>query len=108
MYRLKKIYLSIQKSGCWGELLLHIYQTDTTTGNPGEELFLKHLVITKADVKKIVAVGKKHGIKIAPQINLLGHQSWAAKTNALLRVYPEFDETPHVDTKNYTGWPNAD
>jgi hypothetical protein len=39
---------------------------------------------------------------------LLGHQSWAETTYALLREYPEFDETPHVHTANYTGWPNAD
>ncbi len=64
--------------------------------------------LTQSDVKKIIAVCKKHGISIAPQINLLGHQSWAETTYALLREYPEFDETPHVDTKNYTGWPNPD
>ena len=64
--------------------------------------------LTLADVKKIVAVCKKHNIRIAPQINLLGHQSWATTTHALLREYPQFDETPHVNTANYTGWPNAD
>lgn len=64
--------------------------------------------LTKSDVKKIVALCRKHNIRIAPQINLLGHQSWATTTHALLREYPEFDETPHVDTKNYTEWPNAD
>ena len=62
--------------------------------------------LTKADVKKIVDVCKKHNIKIAPQINLLGHQSWAKTTHNLLRVYPEFDETPHIKTEDYTGWPN--
>lgn len=64
--------------------------------------------LSKADVKRIVAACKKHGIRLAPQINLLGHQSWAQTTHALLRVYPEFDETPHVKTENYTQWPNAD
>lgn len=64
--------------------------------------------LTLQDVKRIVATCRKHNIRIAPQINLLGHQSWAETTYALLRVYPEFDETPHVDTKNYTGWPNPD
>ena len=66
------------------------------------------LPLSKADVRKISAACKKYSIRIAPQINLLGHQSWATRTNALLRMYPEFDETPHVDTKNYTGWPNPD
>lgn len=64
--------------------------------------------LTKQDVKRIVDICRKHNIRIAPQINLLGHQSWAETTYALLREYPEFDETPHVDTKNYTGWPNPD
>ncbi|WP_407946940.1 family 20 glycosylhydrolase [Parabacteroides sp. PH5-16] len=64
--------------------------------------------LTKQDVKRIVATCRKHGIRLAPQINLLGHQSWAETTYALLREYPEFDETPHVDTKNYTPWPNPD
>lgn len=64
--------------------------------------------LTKQDVKRIVYICRKHNIRIAPQINLLGHQSWAETTYALLREYPEFDETPHVDTKNYTGWPNPD
>jgi len=64
--------------------------------------------LTKTDVAKIVSLCQKHGIKIAPQINLLGHQSWAKTTHALLREYPQFDETPHVLTENYTGWPNPD
>ena len=64
--------------------------------------------LTRADVERIVDACRKHGIRVAPQVNLLGHQSWAKETNALLRVYPEFDETPSVKTENYTGWPNAD
>jgi len=64
--------------------------------------------LTKSDVKRIVEVCKKYNIRIAPQINFLGHQSWAKNTNKLLSVYPEFDETPQIDTKNYSGWPNPD
>jgi hypothetical protein len=64
--------------------------------------------LTRGDVKRLVEVCRAHGIRIAPQINLLGHQSWAKTTHALLREYPEFDETPHVKTENYTGWPNPD
>ena len=52
--------------------------------------------LTRADVKKIVDVCKKHNIQLAPQINLLGHQSWAGTTYALLRHFPEFSETPHI------------
>ncbi|WP_085535339.1 family 20 glycosylhydrolase [Massilibacteroides vaginae] len=64
--------------------------------------------LTKTEVKRIVDLCKKHDIRIAPQINLLGHQSWAETTYSLLRLYPEFDETPHVKTENYSGWPNPD
>ena len=63
--------------------------------------------LSKTDLKKIVDVCKKHNIKLAPQINLLGHQSWAETTHSLLREYPEFDETPHIDTRvDYAPWPN--
>ena len=64
--------------------------------------------LTKEDVKRIVAVCRNRGIRLVPQINLLGHQSWAKQTHALLREYPEFDETPSVKTENYTDWPNPD
>lgn len=66
--------------------------------------------LSKSDVKKIVEACKKNGISIIPQINLLGHQSWASKTSSLLRVYPQFDETPWVKmpaAADYK-WPNAD
>jgi hypothetical protein len=33
-------------------------------------------------------------VRIIPQINLLGHQSWDKVTYGLLRSHPEFDETP--------------
>ena len=33
--------------------------------------------LSKPDVKKIVAACKKNKIRIIPQINMLGHQSWA-------------------------------
>jgi len=63
--------------------------------------------LTKSDVKRLVNMCKKYNIKIVPQINLLGHQSWAKTTYSLLREYPEFDETPHIDTEvDYSSWPN--
>jgi N-acetyl-beta-hexosaminidase len=62
--------------------------------------------LTKEDVKRIVAVCRNRGIRLVPQINLLGHQSWAKQTHALLREYPEFDENPSVKTEYYTEWPN--
>lgn len=60
------------------------------------------------DVGRIVAVCRTRGIRLVPQINLLGHQSWAKETGALLRAYPAFDETPSVKTEDYTPWPNPE
>ena len=34
------------------------------------------------------------GIRLIPQFNCLGHQSWSKTTLPLLTKYPEFDETP--------------
>ncbi|MBV9961385.1 MAG: family 20 glycosylhydrolase [Parafilimonas sp.] len=64
--------------------------------------------LAKSDVEKIVAVCKKHKINLIPQINLLGHQSWANTTEKLLTVYPQFDETPNVKMPAHYEWPNAD
>lgn len=66
------------------------------------------VALSKADVKKIVNACKRAGIKIVPQINLLGHQSWASTLGNLLEVYPQFDETPHVKMPEKYEWPNAD
>ena len=64
--------------------------------------------LSKADVKKMVDACKKNNIRIIPQVNLLGHQSWASHTTKLLTVYPQFDETPHVKMPEKYAWPNAD
>ena len=64
--------------------------------------------LSKEQIKELVAVAKKHHINLIPQVNLFGHQSWAEKTNKLLEVYPEFDETPHIKIPEKYEWPNAD
>jgi hypothetical protein len=64
--------------------------------------------LSEQDVKKLVTVCDKHGIRIVPQINLLGHQSWAGRTLNLLKEYPEFDETPSVEMPEEYEWPNED
>lgn len=63
--------------------------------------------LTKADADKLVAACRRHGIRLVPQVNLLGHQSWAKETYALLREYPQFDENPSIKTEYYSRhWPN--
>jgi hypothetical protein len=64
--------------------------------------------LSKHEVKRLVSVCRKNNIKVIPQINLLGHQSWAARLEKLLLVYPEFDETPLVKMPEKYVWPNPD
>ena len=66
------------------------------------------VALSKEDVKRIVATAREGGIRIIPQINLLGHQSWASSLGNLLREYPEFDETPHIEMPEEYVWPNED
>jgi hypothetical protein len=60
------------------------------------------------DIKKLVKVCKENKIRLIPQINLFGHQSWASKSGKLLEVYPQFDETPNVKLPEKYEWPNTD
>ena len=48
----------------------------------------------KDDVRKLAQACREAGIQLIPQINCLGHQSWAAVNGALLAKHPELDETP--------------
>lgn len=64
--------------------------------------------LSREDVKKLVAACRQHGINLIPQINLLGHQSWHSELENLLKVYPQFDETPHIQLPETYVWPNPD
>lgn len=66
--------------------------------------------LTENDVKKLVEVCRENNIRIIPQINLLGHQSWHSSLGKLLEVYPEFDETPAIELPEpgTYEWPNED
>lgn len=64
--------------------------------------------LSRKEVKKLVEACKKKNIQIIPQVNLLGHQSWASRTGNLLKAYPQFDETPLVMMPAKYVWPNAD
>jgi len=50
--------------------------------------------ISRETVKKVVEFCQGHKIRLIPEFQSLGHQSWAEKTFPLLIKYPEFDETP--------------
>jgi hypothetical protein len=64
--------------------------------------------LTKEDAVKITDACRKSNIKIIPALDLLGHQSWQSTPLALLKVYPEFDETPNVKFPEKYVWPNQD
>ena len=66
------------------------------------------IALSRQDVKKLVKACNEAGINLIPQINLFGHQSWHETVYALLKVYPEFDETPHVEMPEEFEWPNED
>lgn len=64
--------------------------------------------LSREQVKSLLEAADNQGIRIIPQINLLGHQSWASSLGKLLEVYPEFDETPSVKLPESYEWPNED
>jgi hypothetical protein len=56
--------------------------------------------LTRDDARALAAVCREHKIRLIPQFNCLGHQSWAGHTFPLLTKYPELDETPEVPSNN--------
>lgn len=60
--------------------------------------------LSSNDVKQIVQTCQEHHINLIPLVNLLGHQSWKQDNiKSLLKVYPEFEETPgnKLDDKDF-------
>ena len=64
--------------------------------------------LSTEQVKLLVKTAKENNITLIPQINLLGHQSWAGSLNKLLEEYPQFDENPSVQMPEEYEWPNED
>lgn len=50
--------------------------------------------LSAKEITQIAEACKASKVRLIPQINMLGHQSWAEGTSELLTVHPEFDETP--------------
>jgi len=50
--------------------------------------------VTQARAHELAAEARRLGIRLIPEINCLGHQSWSKTTLPLLAKHPEFDETP--------------
>ncbi len=64
--------------------------------------------LSRDEVKQLVQTARENNIRLIPQINLLGHQSWEERINILLREYPQFDETPGIKMPEKYTWPNED
>ncbi len=50
--------------------------------------------ISAPRARALAEAARQHGIRLIPQLNCLGHQSWSRTTDRLLAKHPEFDETP--------------
>jgi hypothetical protein len=57
-------------------------------------------VMTREDARRLTKATREQGIRLIPMFNCLGHQSWAKETFALLKLHPEFDETPQIPLDN--------
>lgn len=57
-------------------------------------------VIHQENASMLSQICADNGIRVIPQFQCLGHQSWAEHTFPLLTVYPEFDETPGLYDNN--------
>jgi hypothetical protein len=50
--------------------------------------------VSKIQARELSRAAHALGIRLIPQLNCLGHQSWSKTTLPLLVQHPEFDETP--------------
>jgi hypothetical protein len=56
--------------------------------------------ITPEGAARLAAVCRKNGVRLIPEFQCLGHQSWKGDTFPLLTHYPELDLTPGAFPKN--------
>ncbi len=56
--------------------------------------------VTKEAAEELAKVCKENNIRLIPQFQAFGHQSWAETTFPLLTVYPELDLTPNAYPNN--------
>lgn len=56
--------------------------------------------ITKAGARRLAALCRSQGIRLIPEFQSLGHQSWKSETFPLLTVYPQLDLTPGAFPNN--------
>ena len=64
------------------------------------ELRIADKVITRAGARRFVAACRQRGMRVIPQFQSFGHQSWAKDTWPLLTKYPALDLTPGAFPQN--------
>ena len=64
------------------------------------ELRLGDNPISSAGARQFANLCRKHGIRLIPQFQCLGHQSWKSNTLPLLKTYPHLDLTPGAFPEN--------
>lgn len=63
------------------------------------ELRNRHFV-TRATAHALAAAARTNGMILIPEFNCLGHQSFAHRASPLLKVHPEFNETPSLHARS--------
>ena len=56
--------------------------------------------ITQKTAHQLAAAAQRNGIRLIPEFNCLGHQSFGGRVEPLLKVHPEFNETPSQSLTN--------
>ena len=56
--------------------------------------------VTVSSAQALAAAARKCGVRLIPEFNCLGHQTFGGKISPLLRVHPEFNETPSLSPTN--------
>jgi len=56
--------------------------------------------IRRTTARELSRAAATHGIQIIPEFNCLGHQSFGRRIEPLLKVHPEFNETPSLSLTN--------
>ncbi len=58
--------------------------------------------MNKEQARDMAETCRKSGIRLIPMLNCLGHQSARGGPSALLKMYPEFDQTPRIPITSKT------
>lgn len=64
------------------------------------ELRAGQSLITETGARQLAAQCRNHRVRLIPQFQCLGHQSWKSSTLPLLTVYPKLDLTPGAFPEN--------